>query len=137
VSPELDDARLLLSGETPVAVHVAALSLRGMAPWAKASTLPAWLRALLLALTAWSVASLGAYTVLRRRVRWRAVAIVLGAAGPLAALGLLRVLERADARPAFYGLLPVAACGLVATAALAPGVLSRLRQRRRAATTPF
>jgi hypothetical protein len=136
-SLELDDARLLLSGETPVAVHVAALSLRGMAPWAKASTLPAWLRALLLALTAWSVASLGAYTVLRRRVRWRAVAIVLGAGGPLAALGLLRVLERADARPAFYGLLPVAACGLVATAALAPGVLSRLRQRRRAATTPF
>jgi hypothetical protein len=135
-SLELDDARLLLPGETPVAVHVASLSLRGMAPWAKASTLPGWLRALLLVLTAWSVASLGAYTVLRRRVRWRAVAIGLGAAGPLAALGLLRVLERADARPAFYALLPVAACGLVIGAGLVPALLSRLRRPARAASTP-
>jgi hypothetical protein len=133
-SLELDDARVLLPGETPVAVHVTSLSLRGMAPWAKASTLPAWLRALLLALTAWSVASLGAYTVLRRRVRWRAAAVVLGAAGPLAALGLLRLLERADARPAFYALLPVAACGLVATVALVPALLSRLRPPASAAT---
>jgi hypothetical protein len=134
-SLELDDARVLLSGETPVAVHVALLSLRGMAPWAKASTLPGWLRALLLALTAWSVASLGAYTVLRRRVRGRAAAMALGAAGPLAALALLRLLERADARPAFYALLPVAACGLVATVALVPALLSRLRRPAGAATT--
>jgi hypothetical protein len=134
-SLELDDARVLLPGETPVAIHVASLSLRGMAPWAKASTLPAWLRALLLALTAWSVASLGAYTVLWRRVRWRVAAIILGATGPLAALGLLRLLERADARPAAYLLLPVAACGLVASAALVPALLSRLRRPGRTATT--
>jgi hypothetical protein len=127
-SLELDDARVLLPGETPVAVHVKSLSLRGMAPWAKASTLPAWLRALLLGVTAWSAASLGTYTVLRHRVRWRVAAIVVGAAGPLAALGLLRLLERADARPASYALLPIAACGLVASAALVPALLSRLRR---------
>ena len=41
---ELDDARLLLTAEAPqptVAIQVASLSMRGMAPWAQASTLPA------------------------------------------------------------------------------------------------
>jgi hypothetical protein len=135
---ELDDARVLLAGDGPVTVQVASLSIRGMAPWARASTLPAALRALLIALTAWSVASLLAYSVLLGRVRTRSAAIVLGAVGPLAALGLLRLLERADARPAFYAALPLAACGafgLAASAALLPAALSRLRHPRRAAST--
>ena len=142
---ELDDARVLLAGETPVAVHVRSLAMRGMAPWAKASNLPAALRALLLALTAGSVASLLAYAVLRGGVRTRGSAIVFGAVGPLAALGLLRLLERADARPALYALLPLAACaaaacGLVARVVVArsrrrPSPLSRLRPSRRAAKT--
>jgi hypothetical protein len=129
---ELDDARLLLSTQPPVAVHVASMSLRGMAPWARASTLPAWLRALLLAVTAGSAAALAAYLVLLRSVRARATALVIGAAGPLAALGLLRLLERSDARPALFALLPAAACA--ACAGLAT-LLSRLRRPMRAAST--
>ncbi|HEY3820928.1 MAG TPA: hypothetical protein VGL81_27380 [Polyangiaceae bacterium] len=135
---ELDDARLLLAGDTPVAVHVATLSLRGMAPWARASTLPPAWRALLLALTAWSAALLAAYAVLRSAVRARLAAIVLGAAGPVAALGLLRLLERADARPAFFALLPAAACALTLGLALLAGSraeLARLRGKERAAST--
>jgi hypothetical protein len=131
---DLDDARLLIAGETPVSVHVASLSMRGMAPWAQASTLPPSGRALLLAVTAWSVSLLAAYLVLRRAVRSRAAALILGAAGPLAALGLLRLLERADARPAAFVLLPAAACSLMVAAALAVE-LPRLRQPRRAAST--
>jgi hypothetical protein len=129
---ELDDARVLLATSPPIAVHVASLSIRGMAPWAQASTLPAALRAVLLALTAFSAAWLAAYAVLRRAVRTRVGAIVVGAVGPLAALGLLRLLERADARAPAFALLPLAACGAcVGVAAL----LSRLRHPRGAAST--
>jgi hypothetical protein len=130
---ELDDARLLLASDPPVAVQVASLSMRGMAPWAQASSLPPAWRALLLALTAWSASLLAAYVVLRTAVRTRLAAIVLGAAGPLAALGLLRLLERADARPAFFALLPVAGCALPGALALASRAwaeLGRVRHRR-------
>lgn len=135
---ELDDARLLLAGDPPVAIHVASLSMRGMAPWAQASTLPPAWRALLLALTAWSAALLAAYLVLRLGVGTRVAAIVLGAAGPVAALGLLRLLERADARPALFVLLPASACALPAALALVAGAraeLRRLRHPRRAASS--
>jgi hypothetical protein len=132
---ELDDARLLLPGQTPVAVHVASMSLRGMAPWARASTLPAWLRALLLAVTAGAAASLAAYLVLLRAVRARAMALVLGAAGPLAALGGLRLLERADASPALFALLPAVACAACAGLEGLTRTWSRLRRRVRAAST--
>jgi hypothetical protein len=127
---ELDDARLLLAGDPPVAVHVASLSMRGMSPWAQASSLPAAWRALLLAVTAFTAALLAAYVVLRSAVRTRAAAIVLGAAGPLGALGLLRLLERADARPGFFALLPLAACAVPAALGLAArgrAELARLR----------
>ncbi len=135
---ELHDARLLLAGDTPVAVHVATLSIRGMSPWAQASTLPPAWRALLLALTAWTAALLAAYVVLRSAVRTRIAAIAVGAAGPVGALGLLRLLERADARPAFFALLPFAACALTAALVVAAGSraeLGRLRRKGRAAST--
>ena len=138
---DLDDARLLLAGDPPVAVHVASLSIRGMSPWAQASSLPPAWRALLLAMTAWSAALLAAYVVLRSAVRTRLAAVVLGAAGPLAALGLLRLLERADARPALFALLPVGACVLPVALALVAGARAELvlqlalRHSRRAASS--
>jgi hypothetical protein len=134
---ELDGAQVLLASKPPgagasVNVNVSLLSLHGMAPWASASSLPAWLRAVLLAITAWSVSSLAAYGVLRRATRSRLGAVVLGAAGPLAALGLIRLLERADARPSLFSLVPVAsALACVAMTA----VLSRLRWPGHAAST--
>jgi hypothetical protein len=67
--------------------------------------------------------------VLRRAVRARAGAIVLGAAGPLAALALLRSLERADAPPGAFFLVPVAAIGC---AAIVGWGLARWRGVRRA-----
>jgi hypothetical protein len=134
---ELDDARLVLAGDPVVAVRVDSLSLRGMAPWAQASSLPPALRALLLALTAWSVASLAAYAVLRRDAPTRAAALALGAVGPVVALGLLRLFERADARPAYFALLPLAACAACGCVGVLPtrAVLSCLRRTMRAAST--
>jgi hypothetical protein len=107
-------------------VHVGTLSVRGMPPWAHASTLKPVLRALLLALAAWSSASVAAYAVLRRAVRGRGGAIVLGGAGPLATLGLVRLLERADAGAAVFLVVPVAAALSAAAVALALPRLARL-----------
>lgn len=148
---ELDDARLLFAPaaaspepQPSVAIHVASLTLRGMAPWARASTLPAALRALLLALTAWLAATVAVYVVLRRGVRTRAGALVVGAMGAVSALALLRLLERADARPLAYALLPVVACAVYAlvpagrhivTVAGKAALLLRLRHPRHAAST--
>jgi hypothetical protein len=149
---ELDDARLLLASDAPgsqVAVHVASLSIRGMAPWAHASTLPAALRALFLVLTAWSTALLAAYTVLggaRGRalpfsaghLQTRLGAIVVGALGPCTGLALVRLLERADARPLAYAMVPLAACAAYVALPAARRTLAlvlHLRRFERAAST--
>jgi hypothetical protein len=121
---DLDDARVAVLGDPLTVVHVGTLSMRGMAPWAHASTLPPMLRALLLALSAWGAASIAAYAVLRRAVHARVGAIVLGAAGPIAALGLLRVLERAGAHSGAFAVVPFAAC---VCAAVVGWLLSRLQ----------
>jgi hypothetical protein len=117
---ELDDARGLLRGPPHIAFHVASLSMRGMAPWAQASSVPPPLRALILVLTAWAAASLGAYAVLRHSFRTRIGVLVLGAGGPLSALGLMRLLERLGARPIAFALVPLAsaACTLAIAALL-------------------
>ena len=135
---ELDDARALVdpiarggAPGPPVVLHVAALSIHGMAPWARASTLSAPLRALVLGLTAWLCASVAAYVTLRRAGAARGHVLVLGAAGPVTSLGVLRLLETADARPVLFALVPLA--GGVA-ALLAAALLSRLRGHRRAAS---
>jgi hypothetical protein len=143
---DLDDARVLLPGartEPPggaISLHVAALSLHGMAPWARASTLPAALRAPLMALAAWISASVAALAVLRGAARTRATrlwVLVLGAAGPLGTLAFLRLLERAGAPAPVFLLLPLAAwviaagCGLLGRAGSA---LSRLRRTGHAAS---
>jgi hypothetical protein len=153
---DLDDARVLLPGKpetssagNAISLHVAELSMRGMAPWARASTLPAALRAPLLALAAWISAYVAALAVLGGAVKTRLGVIVLGAAGPLGTLAFLRLLERTGARAPLFLLLPIAAwvlasgCALAARAwgkrgkwkkeALSAG-LSRLRRTGRAAT---
>jgi hypothetical protein len=128
---ELYDARLLFaeaaagtSTTGSVAVHVETLSLQRMPPWARASTLPPWLRAVLFSLAAWLAAWLAAYAVLRRSARTRLAAIVLGASGPLAALGAVRLLEQASAPAAAFAVVP-AVCAAAST--VAASVMPRLR----------
>jgi hypothetical protein len=129
---DLDDARVLLPSTPPVLVQVGSLSLHGMAPWARASTLSAPARALVMGLTAWLSASVAAFVILKRAAAARAHALVLGAAGPIAALGLVRLLETSNARGLAFALVPPAG----AAAALVAGALvPRLRGRRRAATS--
>jgi hypothetical protein len=136
---ELDDAQVLLPSTPEALVHVGSLTMHGMAPWARASTLSPGLRALVLGLTAWLSASLAAFLTLSRAARaagatrTRAYALVLGAAGPIAALGLIRLLETSDARRGLFSLVPLAGC---AATFVVDGVASRLRGPRAAATSP-
>ncbi len=119
---DLDDARIRVPSNPPVAVHVASLSIRGMSAWAQASSLPAPLRALVLVLSAWIAGSLGAYAILRRAARTRAGVLLIGAGGPLSSLGLMRFLERTGSRPLSFALVPLAggACAVALAVVLSP-----------------
>lgn len=121
---DLDDAHLLF-GDNQLAVK--ALTLRGLSPWAQSSSLPPLLRSVLLVLAALASAFAAVEAALRRTARGPMGALWLGAMGPLAALLVLRGLDRVDARPPSYVLLPVAA--LIATL-LAARILLLLRGAR-------
>jgi hypothetical protein len=76
---------------------------------------------LLLALSGAAAAALAAHGALVRRFapRGRLHAIVVGVAGPLAALGALRLLERTEAGPGAYLLVPLAGVAAVLVARVA------------------
>ena len=134
---ELQGARLALPGPVDVRVRVDALVLRGMAPWARASSLPPLLRAALVTLSALGAGCLAAGAILRvRRRRASGVAAAaIGAAGPLAALVLLRALELRVPETAsgawlfLFALVPVAA---VVSAQATVALVTALPEARRA-----
>jgi hypothetical protein len=139
---DLDDAHLVLGagggdgggatrGRLVAKVHVGELHVRGLAPWSRAATLPFGLRALLFSSAGAAAAALSAFAALVGALRGRLGAIVIGAAGPLAALGLVRLLERTDAGIALYFMVPLAA---VAACAAASFVSHRLPRKDAAAT---
>lgn len=133
---ELDDARILTPGETPLVVRAGSLEVHGMAPWARASTLAPAVRALVLATAGWLVSMLVAYLVLAGAARTRLGALALGGAGPIAALATMRLLERAAAGGSgmFLVAVPLAGSAVALAVALA---FSRLRLTGRAASTWF
>jgi hypothetical protein len=149
---ELQDAQVLLPTSTPVLVHVGRMEMHGMAPFARAATLSAIARALVLGLTAWLTASVASFLILRRvsggtrrEAGTRAWAIFLGAAGPIAALGLMRLLDTSDAPPWAFASIPLAGAAAAVLAPLVGAVTGpiaraaarvlRLRGRPRAATS--
>lgn len=133
---ELDDARVALPGRG--AIHVDTLVLRGMTPWAQASAIAPWLRALVVALA--GVASSAAVVLALLRLRRRAVGVVgavaVGAAGPLAALLTLRALEVRvpDAPGAWLILLALVPLASIAGVASSSAVVTLLPVARRAGT---
>ena len=127
---ELADAHVFVPGPPPIALHARTLALRGLAPWARASTLPAALRAAMVAMGAWASASIAAYGALQRAARTRLGAVALGASGPLAALALLRLIERADVGAPALLALPLAACACSFACSTVLRGLRCLRRRR-------
>jgi hypothetical protein len=141
---DLDDARLTLPGAAgskgeprlTFRVHVRSLTLRGLAPFAQASSIPPFFRALVVTtsgLTAASAAVLALLELRRRRVG-NVAAVAVGAAGPLAALGALRGLELRVpevASPAWllaFILVPMAGVAAVVVAAALAALLPVARR---------
>jgi hypothetical protein len=140
---DLDDARLALTnagGGPEVKVHVGTLTLRGLAPWARASVLAPSLRAVVVTASALAAAFSAVLVLLRLAARQRrvngVVAVAVGAAGPLAALVALRSVELRvpDVSPvgagwlAAFALVPLAGAIAVAFAA---ALVVALPERRR------
>ena len=88
---ELDDVHLAFPRVT---LHVDALRLRGTAPWGHASVVSPGLRALSVAPAVALAALVAVGLVLRRRTGGRLTTLAVGAAGPVAVLGMLRAVER-------------------------------------------
>jgi hypothetical protein len=120
-----------------VRVRVDRLVLRGLAPWARASSIPPLLRAVLVTssalLAGWGAAA--AILSTRRRRVGGVGAAAIGAAGPLAGLVVLRALELCvpETDPGawlfLFALVPIAALSAVACAA---ALVTALPERRRA-----
>jgi len=119
---ELDDARLSVSSSASnVSVHVAHLTIHGMAPWVHASNVPAPLRAFVAVLAAAlaAVAAAAACVAPRPIFRGTFAAVLVGAVGPLAALAFMRALERAGAPAVWFLLTPIASALFPAALAMA------------------
>ena len=125
---DLEDARVLtppVTAGVAVTLHVQVLTLRGLPPFAFASGVPPWLRALVLSLAAWGSATVAVIALLSsgpsRILTLHGVAF--GVVGPLVALFLLRTLETRGASLGIYLFVPIFAVGATL---LVRDVLSRL-----------
>lgn len=139
---DLDDARLALpggargEGSLTFRIRVSTLSLRGLAPWAQASSIPPALRALTVTFSGVIAASAAVLALLklRRRRVGSVAAVAIGASGPLAALGALRGLELRVPEVASPGwllaflLVPLAAVAAVAGASVVAALLPVARR---------
>jgi hypothetical protein len=130
-SIRLEDARVRRPGTLGIEVHAGSLTVHGLAPWAQASNLPALLRGLILALAGAATSLVGAALVLGGAAESRLEAFALGAIGPLAALGVLRWLERLGSSAAVFVFVP---CAAVCVTAAAGALGKRLRRRLKIAS---
>ena len=124
VSPDarriaLDDVAITTRGGSLQVKH----ALFRLPPFVRASSLPATWRAVFLATSGAASGLFAVWLILAMEQRalpiWRLHALIIGAAGPVAALALLHALERAEAPMPLrlYAALPVAAA--VATVSIA------------------
>ena len=128
-SLEFSDLRLLLGEKGTIAVRAEKAEVRGLAPWGRGSNLTATQRALLLSLTGGTLALLAAGVILARSIAHRLASLLIGGAGPMAALVVMSRLEQGD--HAAWTYLSVPAAGLVCLGAAA--LLASLLRFRRAA----
>lgn len=143
---DLEDARIALatSGTAAVHVHVGTLTLRGLAPFAAASPLAPWQRALVVVLSgaASAIAAVVLLLEMRRgpeRGAGFVVAAALGAIGPTSALGALRALELRMPEQGqlgagwifMLGAVPIVAVGMVVLGARLASALGVVLERRR------
>jgi hypothetical protein len=126
---DLDDARFHL--DAGVDVHVRGLRLRGLSPFAHASSVPPVARAVALAMAGGVAAAASVLGVLSGALRGRLAAMVVAMSGSLTALGGMRWLERGGGGWLPTMLIPVLS---LAVALAVMSALLRLRDRTWAAS---
>ena len=110
-----DEMRLLFGRTQNIRVRAGEARIVGLSPWGRASNVPPALRAGLLSSTGAVVALLASWAVLAGSVARRFGSLLIGAAGPVAALLVLSSLERASHGVAVYFAVPAAGlCGWAA-----------------------
>ncbi|MBX7197239.1 MAG: hypothetical protein K1X94_34635, partial [Sandaracinaceae bacterium] len=115
----ITDADVLLATSTPTHLHVDRVVVRHLVPFSAPSSVPPWLRAVVIVSSMLVSAWVAALSALRREGRHRAIAWALALAGPATALTVLRAFERAEVGDARLLLVPLAA---LAAALLARGM---------------
>jgi hypothetical protein len=115
-SLEFSDLRILLGDKGSITVRAQKAEIRGLAPWGRGSNLAAPLRAVLLAITGFTLALLGATMVLARSIAHRLRSLLVGAAGPIGALIALSRLEQGEHAPWTYLAVPAAGLALLLVA---------------------
>lgn len=134
---DLEGAHVVLGAAR---VHAGSMRLRGLPPFAHASSIPPAARALALALAGTLVAGGSVLALLGGAARGRLAAIVISASGSIAALGAMRSVDRSQGVRGFppgsgpwIATLAVPAVS-VAAVVLVTFALSRLRARMRTAS---
>jgi hypothetical protein len=121
------DMRMMLGEGGGVRVHVDQAQVTGLSPWGRASNLRPATRALLLSTTGAILALLASFFVLSRSVQSRLASLLIGGAGPVAALLTMSRLEQGEHPPLSYGWVPIAALLGQAGAMLLERALARRR----------
>jgi hypothetical protein len=124
-SLDFSDMRLLLGERGGVRVHVDAAHVTGLSPWGRASNLAPAARAVLLSATGACLALLASWFVLSRSIQSRLWSLLVGGAGPVAALLTMSRLEQGENAPARYALVPLGALIGLAVAILLERVIAR------------
>jgi len=105
------------AGMLEVRLHADRAKFAGFSPWVRATALPRFERAAVVACAAALVASATCWLLVAGIVSGRLGATLIAVAGALASLLLLQALERAGVAPAFLAVLPVVGvAGVVAAA---------------------
>jgi hypothetical protein len=126
-SLDFSDLRLLLGDKGAVSVRAEHASVRGLSPWGRGSNLAPLQRALLLSSTGASLALLAAGIVLARSIAHPLFALLIGGAGPIAALVVMSRLEQGDHPPWTYLAVPAAGLLGLLVAAVVASSLSKVR----------
>jgi hypothetical protein len=126
-SLHFSDMRLLLGEAGNIRLHVDEAHVTGLSPWGRASNLRPAFRAALLSLTGAGLALLSSLFVLAGSVSNRLLSLLMGGAGPVAALLVMSRLEQGDHLPGVYALVPLA--GLAGLLGVTGVVRFALRRR--------
>jgi hypothetical protein len=126
-SLHFSDMSLLLGGGGSVRVHVEQADIRGLSPWGRASRLPPIWRAALMSATGMLLALLASFCVLSRPLSQQFASLLLGGAGPVAALLTLTQLEQGEHRLAVYLAVPLSGVLVLLAMNGIVGIASRRR----------